>query len=238
MAVTSARAPLVIRRAIRLVSASDIAMIYGAIVVLVAVALQLLPDSVHDDVVLRASTNLVNLRERPIYVLLVSAFVVSNLAGLWLVPWLMLSYAATQRWLGRLATVFAALLGHVGATVFVAVLLSAGIWHHWVARTVAHEPDVGVSYGLACLAGLLVMQVPGRWRGPYVGLVVLFFAGPLILRPTFTDVGHTTALVVGFGLALLTARAAGASRPSASSARAGDNHVAQRVERRAGRDVG
>jgi hypothetical protein len=204
------------RQAVRLVAGSDIAMIYGAIVVLVAVALQLLPDSVHDDVVLRNSTNLVNLRERPISVLLISAFVVSNFAGLWLVPWLMLSYAATQRWLGRLATVFAALLGHIGATVFVAVLLTAGIWHHWVARSVAREPDVGVSYGLACLVGLLVMQVPRRWRAGYVGLVVLFFVGPLILRPTFTDVGHTTALVTGFGLALLTARAAAASRQGPS----------------------
>ncbi|HSP37512.1 MAG TPA: rhomboid-like protein [Frankiaceae bacterium] len=207
----SSHAAEVTRRAVRLVRGSDVALIYGAIVVLVAVALQLLPDSVHDDVVLNSSTNLVNLRKHPIYVLLVSAFVVSNLAGLWLVPWLMLTYAATQRWLGRLATVFTALLGHVGATVFVAVLLSAGIWHRWVDRSVAHEPDVGVSYGLACLAGLLVMQVPKRWRGGYVGLVVLFFAGPLVLRPTFTDVGHTTALVTGFGLAQLAVRAAAAA---------------------------
>ncbi|HSP36454.1 MAG TPA: rhomboid-like protein [Frankiaceae bacterium] len=216
MADISSRATGVMRRAVRLVAGSDVALIYGAIVVVVAVALQLLPDSVHDDVVLNSSTNLVNLREHPIYVLLVSAFVVSNLAGLWMVPWLMLTYAATQRWLGRLATVFAALLGHVGATLFVAVLLSAGIWHQWIPPAVAHEPDVGVSYGLACLAGLLVMQVPRRWRGGYVGLVVLFFAGPLILRPTFTDVGHTTALVMGFGLALLAARAAAASGPGHS----------------------
>ena len=217
MADLSSQATGVMRRAFRLVATSDIAMIYGGIVVVVAVGLQLLPDSVHRDVVLNCSTNLVNLREHPIYVLLVSAFVVSNLSGLWLVPWLMVSYAATQRWLGRLATGFAALLGHVGATVFVAVLLSAGIWHHWVSPTVAHEPDVGVSYGLACLAGLLVMQVPRRWRGGYVGLVVLFFVGPLILRPTFTDVGHTTALVTGFGLALLAARAAAASGPGVSA---------------------
>ncbi len=213
MTVTGADASRVLRLAIRLVRASDIAMIYGAIVALVAVTLQLLPDSVHQDVVVHASTNLVNLRQRPLYVLLVSAFVVSNLPGLWLLPWLMVSYAASQRWLGRLATVFVAVLGHVGATLFVSVLLSAGIWHHWVSRTVAREPDVGVSYGLACLAGLLVMQVPRRWRGVYAGFLVLFFAGPLVVRVTFTDVGHITALLTGFGLALLTARASTAPRP-------------------------
>jgi hypothetical protein len=131
--------------------------------------------------------------------------------------------------------VFAALLGHVGATVFVAVLLSAGIWHGWVDRSVVHEPDVGVSYGLACLAGLLVMQVPRPGRGGYVALVVLFFVGPLVLRPTFTDVGHTTALVTGFGLALLSARAAAASpaRPErrvAEDSSGRDDPVEQRSE--------
>src|SRR5947209_11175808 len=151
MAVTRSRANDVFRAAIRLVASSDVAVGYGAIVVVVAVTLQLLPGSVHQKIVLDCSTNLVNLRERPLYVLVVSAFVVSSLAGLWLVPWLMLTYAATQRWLGRFSTVFAALLGHVGATLFVAVLLSAGIWHHVIDRAVANEPDVGVSYGLACL---------------------------------------------------------------------------------------
>src|SRR5947208_15422182 len=98
MAVTRARALGLLRDAVRLVAASDLAVIYAAMVVVVAVTLQLLPDSVHQDVVLNCSTNLVNLRERPVYVLLMSAFVVSSLSGLWLVPWLMLSYAATQRW--------------------------------------------------------------------------------------------------------------------------------------------
>lgn len=214
MSVTKAQAQaqVTLHGALRLVASSDVAIVYGAAVVLIAVVLQLLPDSAHQDVVLKCSTNLANLREHPIYVLLVSAFVVSSLGGLWMVPWLVLSYAAAQRWLGRTATIFAALLGHVGATLFVAVLLTAGIWHGLVPRWLARAPDVGVSYGLACLAGLLVVRVPKPWRAYYLATVTIFFAAPLLVRPTFTDVGHTTALVTGFGLALLAARAAAAGR--------------------------
>ena len=68
MADISSHPAGVTRRAIRLVATSDIAVIYGGIVVVVAVALQLLPESVHRDVVLNCSTNLVNLRKHPIYV--------------------------------------------------------------------------------------------------------------------------------------------------------------------------
>ncbi len=201
-----------LQRALRLVAASDMALAYGTVVFVVAVALAALPASVHRQVVLDCSTNLANLREHPFYVLFVSAFVVSSLAGLAVLPWLMLTYAAAQRWLGRTATLFAALLGHVGSTVFVAVLLTAGLWHRLVPRSVSHEPDVGVSYGLACLAGLLVARVPARWRRWYAGALVTFFVGPLLVERTFTDVGHTIALVTGFGLAHLVARSAAAER--------------------------
>ncbi len=197
-----------LRQGAHLVRASDLAMAYGGLVVAVAVVLQLAPESVHHDVVLRSSTNLVNLREHPFSVLLVSAFVVSHIAGLWIVPWLMVCYAAGQRWLGRSATVFAAFLGHFTATLAVGVLLFTGIWHGWVPRAVADDPDVGVSYGLACLSGLLILQVPRRWRGWYALANVVFWVGPLIVSPNFTDVGHAIAIALGGGLALLVSRAA------------------------------
>jgi hypothetical protein len=87
---------------------------------------------------------------------------------------------------------------------------------------VAHEPDVGISYVLACLAGLLTVRVPPRWRQGYVAALVLYFVGPLLLRPTFTALGHTTALAIGLGLALLAARTAQAARrPDADPAAPG-----------------
>lgn len=195
------------RRSWALVRGSDLAVGYSLVVIVVALALAALPRHVHDQVVLDSSTNLANLRDHPLYVLLVSAFVVSDLLGLWMVPFLALAYAAAQRWLGRGPTVVVALIGHVGATLMVASVLTAGIRHGRLAKSVAHEPDVGISYGLACVAGLLAARVPARYRPWYVAGLVAFFAGPLLVNPTFTDLGHTCALSLGFGMAWLAARA-------------------------------
>lgn len=81
MSVTKAQAQVTLHGALRLVASSDVAIVYGAAVVLIAVVLQLLPDSAHQDVVLKCSTNLANLREHPIYVLLVSAWRTRVAAG-------------------------------------------------------------------------------------------------------------------------------------------------------------
>lgn len=201
------RGRTLLRRTLALVASSDLALLYGGVVTAIAVALALAPAAVHDRVVLDSSTNLANLRDHPLYVLLVSGFVVSDLRGLWLLPWLLVAYALGQRWLGRAATAFVAALGHVASTVFVAVLLTAGVVHGRIERSVARAPDVGVSYGLACLSGLLVLQVPRRARPAAVALLVAFFVGPLLVRPTFTDLGHATALTIGLGIALVVARA-------------------------------
>ena len=202
----------VLRRSVALVRASDVALAYGGIIVGVAVILAVVPTSIRDEVVLRSSTNLANLHEHPIYVLIISAFVVANLLGLVVVPFLMVAYAAAQHWLGRLGAIVAGVFGHVGATLFVATLLIAGIKDHVVSRSVAFESDVGVSYGLAAVAGMLAARVVPRWRSWYVAGLVVYFVGPLFVLRTFTGVGHTTALAIGFALAWIAHRA---GRPAA-----------------------
>jgi hypothetical protein len=147
-------------------------------VVAVTAALQTQSAATVHAVVLNSSTNLVNLRERPVWVLVVSAFVVPTLQGLWLVPFLALAVGAAQRWLGRTPTVF------VG------------------------DPDVGVSYVLVCLAGLLAVRVPAPWRRWYAAALAFLVSAPLAVHPTFTDLGHVLALATGFGFAVLAARAA------------------------------
>jgi hypothetical protein len=199
------------RAAVRLVLSSDLALGYAALVAAVTIVLQLVPAEVRADVVQRCSTNLENLRDRPVFVLVVSAFVVPNLAGLMQLPLLLLVYAAGQRWVGRAGTVLVAGFGHVGATLFVAALIASGITHGRLAESVAQASDVGISYGLACLTAFLLSRVPPRWRGLYVAAAVGFFVGPLLRHQTFTDVGHATAFLLGLGLALLAARVARAA---------------------------
>ena len=185
---------------------ADVAWTYAAVVVVVAVVVRVLPGTRPEDLVLDSSTNLDNLRHTPLLVLGASAFVVSPLWGLWILAPLVVVFAAAQRWLGRAATVIVAVLGHVGATLFVAVLLAAGINDGVVDAAEARAPDVGVSYGLAAVAGVLVGRVPRRWRPWYALGVLAVAAVSLLLDQDFTGVGHVTAVLLGFALAVLTAR--------------------------------
>src|ERR1019366_1256694 len=60
-----------------------------------------------------SSTNLANLRLRPLAVLLASPFVVSPVAGLWIVAPMAVAYGELQRWLGRASALVVGVLGHV-----------------------------------------------------------------------------------------------------------------------------
>jgi hypothetical protein len=124
-----------------------------------------------------------------------------------------------QRWLGRAGTVVAAAMGHVGATLAVAVVLAAGISAGRLDPAVARQPDVGVSYGLLAVTGLLSARLPGRRRTAWAGGLGASFGGLLLVRGEFADLGHVVALGIGFGLALLTARAASGSPPPAQRRR-------------------
>jgi PPOX class probable F420-dependent enzyme len=197
------------RRVAPLVRDADLAWVYAAVVVVVAIIVRVLPGARTGEWVLDSSTNLDNLRDAPLLVLGASAFVVAPVSGLWILVPLVVAFGAAQRWLGRAATVIVAVLGHVGATLFVAMLLAAGIARGQLDPAVARAPDVGVSYGLAAVAGLLVARVPARLRGWYVVGLLALTAGPLLVRPNFTELGHTTAVLLGFALALLAVRAAG-----------------------------
>ena len=57
--------------------------------------------------------------------------------------------------------------------------------------------DVGVSYFVFGVAGALsgYVEQPWRSRSQLAGLAAL--TGNAVLRPTFTEVGHLTAFVVG-----------------------------------------
>jgi hypothetical protein len=188
------------------VRGADVGWAYAAVVVVVAIVVRVLPGTRTDELVLDTSTNLDNLRETPLLVLGASAFVVSPLTGLWILVPLVVVFGAAQRWLGRAATVIAAALGHIGVTLFVAVLLAAAIDDGRLSPTLARAEDVGVSYAVATLAGLLVGRVPRRQRPWYAGGLLVLVVGALVIGPDFTDLGHLTAVLLGFALAVLVIR--------------------------------
>jgi hypothetical protein len=191
---------------------ADVAWVYAAVVLVVAVVIEAAPGLTGEELVLDSSTNLENLRQTPLLVLGVSAFVVAPLSGLWILAPLVVTFAAAQRWLGRAPTVIVAALGHVGVTLFVAVLLAAGIHAGRLSPALASAQDVGVSYAVATVAGLLVARVRRRLRPWYVVALLAFTVAPLLLDPDFTAVGHLTAVLLGFALAVLVS--SGAARRS------------------------
>jgi len=182
-------------------------MAYCALVVLVAGALAVVTPAAADDVVRNSSTNLDNLRAHPPFVLVVSAFVEPSLLELWIVVPLVWALGAVQRWLGRASVVVTVALGHIGATLFVATILTAGIAKGRVALSAAEATDVGVSYGLAAALAVLTARVTPtrrRWARllPTAALVVVVW-----WDRSFTDLGHLAAWTIGLGLSVLVEHA-------------------------------
>jgi hypothetical protein len=193
---------------------ADVGFVHAGLVLAVAAVLRFLPAGQRAAAVLAASTNLDNLAVHPFRVLLLSAFVVPTGTGLLVLLPLVPVLAAAQRRFGRRATVGAFALGHVGATLVVAGFLLTGVRVGWVDPSVASAVDVGVSYGLACVAGLLVASGPSRWRRPGLAVVAGGLLVALVVDPDFTAVGHLVALALGAGLGSVVTRTAQGTAPS------------------------
>src|ERR1700758_1541076 len=137
---------------------------YAAILTVVTTALALLGPRVQGRVISHASTNLHNLSHGHIGTLFVSAFVID--AGpiyVWLPGLMCLMAVAELLWRsGRLAVAF--VVGHVGATLLVAVGLTAAVELGWRSADVTRATDVGMSYGASAVLGSLTGAIPRRWR--------------------------------------------------------------------------
>lgn len=201
------------RRLLGWLRSADVGVGYAVVVLALELLLLTAPD-LRDRVVAQSSTNLVNLRSHPLTALASSAFVLSTPWSLTLLPLLVWGYGTVQRWFGRLSAVIVGAVGHVGATLVVAVLLASGIAHGAVEHGVESAADVGVSYGLVAVGGVCLYLLPRRWRLPVAAVLVAGLAAALVLDQDFSDLGHSVALVIGIALGWLAW--------SASSARHGD----------------
>src|SRR5665647_2740462 len=170
----------------------DVAVVYAVLVVVISVVVATQPPLLLRDVVQTSSTNLVDLRQRPLSVLFASAFVISPVFGLWIVVPMVVAYGELQRWLGRVSLFVVAVLGHIGATLFVATMEITELAKGRVGFSIAVSPDVGVSYGLAAVAGVLVVRVADTWRRRYViaSLVVIVGQVPHLVELHRTRAPH------------------------------------------------
>ena len=181
---------------------------YTAILVCVTTAMMTLGPQAQSRIISHASTNLHNLSRGHLGTLFVSAFVID--AGpiyVWLPGLVCLLAVAELMWRsGRLVVAFAA--GHIGATLLVAIGLTAAVELGWMSSDVTRATDVGMSYGASAVLGALTAAIPRRWRPAWTGWWIAVAVAVVGIGRDFTDVGHAVALMLGMVVASRFGRAA------------------------------
>jgi hypothetical protein len=170
---------------------------YAVILTGVSSVLVALGPRVQNRVISHASTNLHNLSHGHLGTLFVSAFVIE--AGpiyVWLPGLMCLMALAELMWRSR-GLVVAFAIGHIGATLLVAVGLTAAVELGWLSTDVTRATDVGMSYGASAVLGALSAAIPSRLRPAWTGWWIAVAAAVVAVNRDFTDAGHATALVLG-----------------------------------------
>jgi hypothetical protein len=152
------------------------------------------------------STNLHHLASDPVRVLITSLFWID---GRYWWPYLLVFcvfLAPTEHWLGSFRFLMAGLTAHVIATYLSEGFLYWQIQEAEVSPRLLNTRDIGVSYFVVGIMGLLTYRIPRRWRWPYLltGFVLLVIS--VAVKPHFTEIGHLIALFVGLALYPITRR--------------------------------
>ena len=174
------------------------------IILLTTIAVHRMSPQFQEQFLRQRSTNLHELSDNPVRVLLASAMWLDG--GYWL-PYAALYsviHAPVERWLGTLRWLAVAVGSHVLATLLSEGALLVSIERGVAPRSAMNTLDVGVSYALAGVAGVLTYRLRGRWRYLWAAGLFALFAVPMTLTPTFTDYGHVTAVLLGLSAYPLT----------------------------------
>ena len=165
---------------------------------------RLLPSTELEHLLGERSTNLHHLESDPVHTLLTSLLWIDGRS--WL-PYLLLFclfHAPAERWLGSLRWAAVGLTAHVGATYLSQGILSVAIHRGYADPGMVDVRDIGVSYFLAGIVGVLTYRVARPWRWLYLAGILIWFGIPLLTDPTFTDIGHFSALSIGLAAYPLT----------------------------------
>lgn len=163
------------------------------------------------------STNLVELHRHPVRVLIASALWIQTPSGFAFYAVLFeVVHATAERWLGTARWLLVVAAAHIGATLLSQRAVFFDIRDARLPHSLAHTIDIGVSYGIAGIIGVLAYRVPWPWRWGYLALVLGFFTYPVVSDgSTFSDLGHLAAVLIGLCCYGLTPqeRTAGAGPP-------------------------
>lgn len=152
-------------------------------------------------IVVAGSTNIAHLAKDPLRVLMDSLLWID---GRYWTPYLVLFtlfLAPAERWLGQLRWVTVGLTAHVGATYLSEGLLKLAIDSHDAPVKLMHAADIGVSYFLVGVMGVLTYHIATPWRWGYLAILFVIFGFPLtqidVKDLNFTAIGHFSALLIG-----------------------------------------
>jgi len=143
------------------------------------------------------STNIHELSQNPVRVLIASAMWTDS--GYWL-PYVVLFtvfHAQAERWLGTARWLVVCGAAHVLATLISEGALLKAIRDGMAPPSAVNTLDVGVSYALAGVVAVLTYRIAAPWRYAYLVVVLVVFAVPLTTGPTFTDLGHFVSVLIG-----------------------------------------
>jgi Rhomboid-like protein len=189
----------VVVRALSGAASARITAAYAIVLVAVSLGLTALGPHAREAVVSRMSTNLHNLSRGRLSTLVGSAFVDDGGNVFAWLPGLVCLLALGELIWRSKGLLLAFAVGHIGATLIVAVGLVGAVEAGWLPVSIARASDVGVSYGAVCVLGALTASIPSRWRAAWVGWWV-GIAVTVAMGADFTAVGHVLALLLGIGL--------------------------------------
>jgi rhomboid family protein len=144
-----------------------------------------------------SSTNVLELQQHPIRVLLFSAI---WLPGLIWAPYALvytIVLAPLERTVGARWTVLVFASGHVIATLLTEVPVAILLWLGRLGQQWETVLDVGVSYGVATTFGALCGLLVPRWRWPVLAVAEAWAIAVLASAPDMTSAGHLIALNLG-----------------------------------------
>ncbi|MGW1889881.1 rhomboid-like protein [Streptomyces sp. NPDC002004] len=203
------------RRTVAYVRAAPGTYVWLVVLFVTTVALHHMSPQFEEDFLRQRSTNLHELSQNPVRVLIASAFWIDG--SHWL-PYAVLYtvfHAPAEHWLGTARWLAVACAAHVLATLISEGALLWAIGHGLAPLSAVNTLDVGVSYALAGVMGVLTYRIASPWRYAYLVAVLAVYGAPLVRDPTFTGLGHLTAVLIGLACRPLASRKTRiSSRPS------------------------
>ncbi|MFI5676524.1 rhomboid-like protein [Streptomyces cellulosae] len=200
-------------RVVRYVRGAPGTYVWLALLFVTTVAVHHMSPDFEREFLLERSTNIRGLSENPGRALVASALLIDG--GKWLPQVFLYSvfHAPAERWLGTVRWLVVCVTAHVLASLVSEGAVLVAMWDGRAPASTADTLDIGVSYALAGVVGVLVYRIARPWRYGYVVAVLLVYGVPLVVGRTFTDLGHFVALLIGLACHPVTRGRGGAWNP-------------------------